>query len=203
MINENKIDEIKNDFLLKAEIYKFVYQEQRKEEELQWKIKLSFIAFIGVLLSIVFANRQNFSDIFLSLLSILVCTSFIILIFELILSVKNTHTALIQQDRKVALAKIRHIASLEPELDEYGKEAESLLITEESERNLMKKGLPLSTIIKPKINYLFFIFFILWLLLYLSLSLLLFFEFNIHPMMNTSINKSIISEKDMTTSTFK
>ena len=177
MNEEERIAQTEKDFLEKEKNFKALFEYQQKNEDTHWKVRLSFVAFVGVFFTVVSANKSDFSDRFNSALSLIVVVAFTVMVIELIRNDLDSGSALKKQERTTKLSKVRHIAALEPQqFESYGKKAEVALIEDNSLRKRMIMGDPLSEIIKPSINNFFWFSLIIWPLLYLGLSALILLE---------------------------
>lgn len=176
MNQEERIERTRKDFHNKASIFTTLFEQQQEREGLHWRVRLAFVAFIGVLFTIVSANKQDYSDRFISRLSWIVFIAMTLMVVELIRGDWDSKTAMRKSERLTKLAKVRHIASMEDRFESYAKSAEYMLIAEDPARKRMMLGDSLSEIIKTEKNNFFWFSFVVWPLLYLSMPILLLME---------------------------
>lgn len=176
MNEENEIKIAEKEFIGKTDnLYKLLeYQERFFESFL--KIKLALLSFIGVIIAIVFANRTDFSANFLIILIIISILSFVQLSFELLRTFVDRIGSIKKQYRRTILAKIRHIAMLRKFFFDYGQHAEGLLSQEDKIEQKMLNKESLNEIVKYHGDKFYWFFFILWLLILISVPVLFLFE---------------------------
>jgi len=149
------------------------YQEKFYENFL--KVKLGFLAFVGVIFTVIFSRIEDFSCRFLFCFLIIIFVIFLLFIWGLWFKLQDINRAIEKQHRRTVLAKIRDIATKD-NLENYGKEAERLLIEEDKIRQAMQEKKLIEEIIKYKKNIRWKIEFALWALLFLSIPFLFLLE---------------------------
>lgn len=176
MNGEEKTETAKQEFLEKADNYKLLMEYQEKFFEHFLKVKLAFLSFVGIVITIVFAYKANFSYHFLIILLSISVVTFFLLVLELFLNFIDRTRALAGQWRGTILAKIRHIAMLRNNYIEYGKRAEELLVKEnEIEQKMLNKE-SLSDIVRYSGNKLSWLIFIIWLVIIAVVPILFLLE---------------------------
>ena len=60
MNEEERIAQTEKDFLEKEKNFKALFEYQQKNEDTHWKVRLSFVAFVGVFFTVVSANKSDF-----------------------------------------------------------------------------------------------------------------------------------------------
>ncbi len=178
MDEQEKINIAKKEFSEKAENYKMLLEYREKFFETFLKIKLSFVAFLSVILTIIFSKSDGFSNNFKIFYYIIIAISFIFLIIDLWIEINDKKNALKEQYRRVILSKIRHIATLEPDkFIDYGKRSEELLIQDNIVREKMLNKNSIDEILKYKDGIFWLIEFWIWSILFLIIPLLFLLEF--------------------------
>lgn len=167
----------KKDFMDKSDGLNRVFQYQESFFDTTFlNIKLAFLAFISVIVTIIFQNKNSFSWDFIFTLSIILLFLFVFVIIELIVKYHDVTSAMEKQSRRTGLAKIRHIATLDASFNDYGKRAEELLIQEDTFTQKMKNRESISDILRqPNIN-IHTILFVAWLILFLSVPIIFLLE---------------------------
>ncbi|TSC76624.1 MAG: hypothetical protein G01um101431_757 [Parcubacteria group bacterium Gr01-1014_31] len=162
----------KQEFIEKTEIYKTLMEYSKSFDDYLLKIKLTIISFVGVLLTIVFAKKDEFSSGFIQILARIVALSFLLFTIETFIKYRDISQTLKNYHQKTLLAKIRHIAATRKSYYDYAARAEQLLIEgDEIEQAILNKE-SIPQILKFKdYKILKFIFF-LWLLTLMSIPTL-------------------------------
>jgi hypothetical protein len=150
-----------------------VFQEKFYENFL--KIKLGFLAFLGVVLAIVFSDTSKFSCDFLFCFLSIVFTTFLLLVASLLMKSQDIYKTLKEQYRRVMLSKVRDIATKD-RLEKYREEANNLLTDEDQIRQEMYKNEPIEKIIKYKENYGWRMELVVWAIIFLSVPILFLLE---------------------------
>lgn len=177
MNEEKDLEIVGQDFVKKAiNLDKLMsYQETFFDNFL--KIKLAFLTFNGIIISIVFANKNDFSQSFLFLLVLVFVFLFMLLVIDLYLTFKDITHAIKNQYKITLLAKIRHIAKLRGNvLEKYGERAEELLIQENKVEQKMLNNESISEIIRYPRNFFSNFIFIVWLIILAGTPILFLFE---------------------------
>lgn len=176
MLNQEKINVLKQEFLDKADGLKALLEYGKKTDENFLNVKLAFTAFLGVIFAIVIDKIEIFGQKVLLAFIIVIIFTFIFLLRDIWRNIKDSEKALEKQHKRTILTKIRHIASLEEDVSgmvDYGKDAEKLLIESEKTRQQMFNKLPINEIIKyPENDWEWKIDFVLWAIIFLSVPVL-------------------------------
>jgi len=175
-MEEEKIKTAEKDFLYYVDNLKLFLEYQEKFFDSFLNIKLAFLTFVGIIITIVFNQKDNFSRQFLIILVSILIISFIFLVIDLLVKFLDTTNAIKKQHKRTMLAKIRHIAIMRGTFKEYGSRAEELLTQEEKTEQKMLNNESLKEIIKYPRNILPVIIFILWLLIIISVPTLFLLE---------------------------
>jgi hypothetical protein len=167
---------IKQEFLEKAENYKILTEYQHKYFEQFLNVKLAFLTFLGVIVTIVLNARKSFSNIFLLTLILILIILFILLALELSFTFIDIVKTAKKQHKITMLAKIRHVASIRSGFDEYGIESEKMLIKLDPTEQKMRNGESVEKIIQFPSNKLSIPIFIMWILVFISTPVLFLLE---------------------------
>ncbi|KKT74397.1 MAG: hypothetical protein UW71_C0025G0005 [Parcubacteria group bacterium GW2011_GWB1_44_7] len=166
------------EFKEKANKFELLYEYAEKFDASFLNIKLGFLAFVGIIFTLAFSARENFTNCFFLALSTILLAIFILFISELYIQSRDLDIATKKQLRRTVLAKIRHIATIENSLESYGIEAERLLIEEDRIRSAMRAGNKIEDIVRDDDNgrIRFWVLFVSWTILFLSLPTLFLLE---------------------------
>jgi len=174
--DEEVIESAKKHFDDTSSNYKLMKQYEEKFYEIFFKVKLAFIGFIGVLLTIIFNIIEKFTKGFVISLSTILVLIFILLIIEWWLKLRDLNNALAHSYRSNILAKIKHIAKIEEgRFSQYDNRSSQILIQRDDVWQAMENNEPISVIInEPKNRWQ--ISFVIWSLLFLAVPVLLILE---------------------------
>ena len=156
--------------------YKLMKQYEETFDEIFLKVKLAFIGFIGVLLTIIFANIDKFTSISLISLNVILILVFILLIIEWWLKLQDLYNALAYSYKSNVLAKVMHIATMQKDkFSHYGQRVEQILTQRDELRQAMENNETINIITKlPKNRWK--PVFIIWSILFLITPILLILE---------------------------
>lgn len=175
MFNQEKIKVLQEEFQRKADAWMSLFEHNKKIEEQFLSVKLAFTAFYGILFTLIFDESERFGNMFLVIFIVVIILIFGLLIFDFWQSIKDIKDGSKKQYRRLMLAKIRHIATIEEEkngMRDYAEEAEKLLLTMENTRQKMFKNISIKEIIKYPKEKLENWNFNLWALLIMSIPIL-------------------------------
>ncbi len=145
------------------------------------------MAFIGVLFSIILSNRNEYTKIFLMILSIILFLSFLLLIDDLWVRFKWHEKNIKEQEEKLILHGIRQAATVklknaieEDDIKKFsncGSDAEDRISRKERISELIQRGENTDNIVKQmKAKRSWKLDFILWVVLFLSVPILFLLE---------------------------
>src|SRR4030042_4575918 len=129
MLDQNKIEIIKKKFEdAKSDLFYWL-DFSRKVDEDFFNVKLAFLAFLGVIFSIIFSNSGKFSDGFLLFFLADFILIILLLFNDLYIYHKQLKSAASKAADKVFYCNIRHTAAVadENKFDDYAREAEERL----------------------------------------------------------------------------
>lgn len=179
MLDQEKIDILKREFDERAANYKMLMEYREKFLDRLWKTKLAFIAFIGVLFTIIFNQSEKFGENFLKLFLSITILTFLLIIYDFWLDIRDRWMAIKEQHSRTILAKIRHIAGIEKDqrlfdkFSDYAKRAEELLLQENKTRQNMMDNKSITEIIKyPSKDKSWILELIIWAILFISIPIL-------------------------------
>lgn len=178
MLNKEKINIAKNDFLIAASNYETIRNIADKADEKFLNIKLAFVAFLGIILALIFDKNETFGHNFLLVIICIFLISFVLLVIDLVLELHGVEKGHKYLQKSLLLSKIRHIAAIEydknliDKFENYGKEAEKIAFRRNSVRQKMKKGVPIEKIIKYRGGIAWKVVFVGWIILFLSVPIL-------------------------------
>jgi hypothetical protein len=156
---------------------KFLEEEKRQFESNFLQVKIAFAAFAGIVLTIVFGDRNKFPHSFMVVLICITFLTFLILMIELWRELLERQKSIKRQNENVILAQINRIAlSNKDRFSSYGKEAVKEILDRDKVATAMGKNIPLHTILETlsyNADWQFY-FFLVWTVLILSLPALLF-----------------------------
>jgi len=170
------IQTLKEDFEQYAKIYTLLLEKVEDFDKTFFKIKLAFLSFAGVVLTVAFTNKTEFSDNFLIILTFITVLAFILLAIELSLELKDKLGPLKKYHEKTILSKIRHSAKVRNNFFDYAERAQELLISGNVVEQQMLNHQSIDEIIKYKWAWFLKLIFCLWLIILISVPTLLLFE---------------------------
>lgn len=173
---EKQIKIARKEFLTKVKNLDKLLEYQERFFDSFLKIKLAFLSFVGIIITIVIANKKDFSTNFLLILLGTSILSFLLLVSELLRDFVDRTKAMEKQYRRTMLAKIIHIATIRNNLAEYGMRAEELLIREEQVEQKMLDKESISEIIKYQGDKFSWFLFVIWLLILIGIPILFLLE---------------------------
>ena len=171
-----------------VEVYKNFLESAERTINDFLTIKMSFMAFIGILFSIILSNKDEYTKIFLVILSIILFLTFLLLVDDLWSKFKRHEKSIKEQEAETILCSIRYSAAINfknstRESDKenfwnYGRDVENKINKNRKIVKLMGAGENIDNIveqIREKRNWK--LDFVLWAILFLFVPILFLLKF--------------------------
>lgn len=174
LTEEQRREVARRDFNKSAENYVKLLGLLKEEEKKYLQIKLGFVGILGVIFTIILNPANNFESGFKFAFIVTLSVAVLLLIVEIWKLQLESMGGLKKQIRIHILKKIRHIATLNRELKDYGVRAEELLINDDKFENAMKNKDSITSILEIKIGKWFYVSLVLWSFIFISVPVLFF-----------------------------